>query len=166
MNQLETANLKCVNCGASHAWKHERNTLTCGICHRAYPVKNGVAIMLDAKSLAKFKHQDAQKKFEHQWEIWGADKVVYGKTSEEFQQRWMEEFKNPNLSKGWFKGKKALDAGCGHGIMVEVFDRLGAKASGMDLGSGIFSAQRRLKGKEVQLVQGDILAPPFAPGNV
>jgi ubiquinone/menaquinone biosynthesis C-methylase UbiE len=111
--------------------------------------------------VTKNRDEDTLKKFEYQWKIWGGDPVLFGKTTEDYENKFLEAYKNPRLDKSWFKDKKCLDAGCGHGIMVEVFDRLGGKSAGLELGDGVYKASHRLKDKKVILVQGDILDIPF-----
>jgi SAM-dependent methyltransferase len=135
-----------------------RAGLQCVDCGHEFSVAAGVFMMVD-----KERDEDTLKKFEHQWAVWGSDQVVFGKTSQQYEERYLAEFANPSLDRAWFKGKRTLDAGCGHGIMVEVFDRLGAQSVGLELGDGVFKAAHRLKGRDVTLVQGDILDAPFQP---
>lgn len=152
--------LKCTQCGNQGSLgptgQNGQSALTCPNCRSIFKSEKGVVRMV-----AETEDQDTLKKFEHQWHVWGSDTVIFGKTSEEYENRYFHEFANPNLKKDWFRGKRVLDAGCGHGIMVEVFHRLGAISVGLELGNGVFNAAQRLKGKNVVLVQGDILDLPF-----
>jgi SAM-dependent methyltransferase len=64
-----------------------------------------------------------------------------------------------------FEGKTVLDVGCGLGGFAEYAGRWGAaRVVGLDLSDAIDAAQARL-GEDVEFVQGDILAMPFAPGT-
>ncbi len=152
--------IKCTQCHSKRPLSsHQQggnSSLQCPDCGSVFPKIDNVVGMI-----SKERDKDTLKKFEHQWAVWGGDKVIFGKTSEEYEDRYLKEFANPIIKKGWFAGKRTLDAGCGHGMMVEVFNRLGAASVGLELGDGVFRAARRLEGKDILLVQGDILDIPF-----
>ena len=63
-----------------------------------------------------------------------------------------------------FEGRIVLDAGCGLGGFAEYARAWGAhRVVGVDLSTAIDAARERL-GDDVELVQADIFALPFAPG--
>jgi ubiquinone/menaquinone biosynthesis C-methylase UbiE len=64
----------------------------------------------------------------------------------------------------FFRGKKALDVGCGNGRFAYYAAEYGAEVWIMDLGSAIEVAQRNTARSEaVYVVQADLHCPPFAP---
>jgi SAM-dependent methyltransferase len=149
--------LKCTNCGSEILISAQKMSgLICSACKFEFPIDHNVFFMI-----SKNREHDTLKKFEHQWKTWGDSDVIFGKTVEQYEDRFLTEFCNPKWTREWFRGKKALDAGCGHGIMVEVFQRLGADSFGLELGNGVFKAAKRLNDLDVTLVQGDILDVPF-----
>lgn len=151
--------LACPACRVDAPLEPSGDALACPACGTRLPVRGNVVLATPAAPDA-----DTKAKFEHQWEVWGADDVIFGKTTEQYQERYFAEFADPALTPAWFPGKAVLDAGCGHGIMVEVFRRLGAHAVGLELGDGVHQAARRLDGTDARLVQGDILDAPFRDG--
>jgi SAM-dependent methyltransferase len=61
-------------------------------------------------------------------------------------------------------GRLVLDAGCGNGRYSHWAASLGGKVFGLDLGWGVESAaENTAQLDQVQIVQGDIFALPFAP---
>jgi uncharacterized protein YbaR (Trm112 family)/SAM-dependent methyltransferase len=59
-------------------------------------------------------------------------------------------------------GKRILDVGCGMGKYLKVVSEYAREVVGMDLSDAVSRARRELrKFPNVQLVQGDILNPPF-----
>jgi SAM-dependent methyltransferase len=104
-----------------------------------------------------------RRAFEIEWQRFGGEERIYGGTASESMRLLFEEFNQPELAADWVKGRRVLDAGCGHGRYVRGMAELGADAYGIDLGLGIDVAARRCAGLEnVALVQGSLLEPPFA----
>jgi SAM-dependent methyltransferase len=155
-SQSADALLACPACRADAPLRSSGDALTCPACGTTLPVRAGVVVAAPDGG-----DRDTKAKFEHQWAVWGADDVIFGKSTEQYEERYFAEFAGPALTREWFAGKTVLDAGCGHGIMVEVFRRLGAQSVGLELGDGVVQAARRLQGTDARLVQGDILAAPF-----
>jgi SAM-dependent methyltransferase len=63
-------------------------------------------------------------------------------------------------------GRIVLDAGCGNGRYTYWAAQCGARVFGLDLGDGVESAEANTRMlSNVQIVQGDILNVPFAPGT-
>jgi len=67
------------------------------------------------------------------------------------------------IDASWYAGKRVLDAGCGHGRYLHAFASLGAEVVGLDIGEGPELAGYVAKEGPVGVVQGSVLAPPFAP---
>lgn len=71
------------------------------------------------------------------------------------------------LPAGFFEGARVLDAGCGSGRWSYALSELGADVWAMDLtASGVQSLAAATAGRDnVHICQGDLFAPPFAPGS-
>ncbi len=152
--------LECTKCHADsplevHSTPDQRS-LKCRTCGAEFPMVANVVRMI-----SKERDADTLKKFEHQWKVWGGDAVVFGDSAKGHEERFFKACPDPKFSRAWFNQKKVLDAGCGHGLVVEAFDNLGADAVGLDFGDGIFRAAKRLEHKNNLFVQGDILDIPF-----
>ncbi len=66
----------------------------------------------------------------------------------------------------FFKGKVGLDAGCGFGRHMYYAAEFGARMTGMDFSRAIERARQVVEGvRDVRLIQGDILRPPFQPAS-
>jgi SAM-dependent methyltransferase len=70
------------------------------------------------------------------------------------------------LAEADLAGMRVLDAGCGMGRYLRVAAEMGARAVGMDLSWALLAARETTAGVgPVELVRGDLLRPPFAPGS-
>jgi SAM-dependent methyltransferase/uncharacterized protein YbaR (Trm112 family) len=82
----------------------------------------------------------------------------------EMYDEWQQSFLNymqPHPPE-FFRGKKALDAGCGSGRFAYYAARYGADVIALDLSSAINVARRNTRGlSNVQVVQADLHKPPF-----
>lgn len=82
-------------------------------------------------------------------------------------QRLRERFERNNIDISWFKGKLALDGGCGGGRYTTALSRFGfKKVIGLDIGEkGIPDGFKRIKGtayeKKVKFIKGNVLELPF-----
>lgn len=160
--------LQCINCGGDNLFlnikeqdrKIVRNgTINCQ-CDNSFSIEDSIPRFLENwKSLT-----DTQKKFEYQWDKWGKEEIIFGRTKEESKNYLLKSL-GFGLNEFFFKGKTVLDAGCGHGRFVEIFAEMDTKLSvGMDLGEGIEIAKwRNREQKNTLLVQGNILNTPFKP---
>jgi SAM-dependent methyltransferase/uncharacterized protein YbaR (Trm112 family) len=64
------------------------------------------------------------------------------------------------------RGRLTLDAGCGNGRYSYVASEHAGRVIGVDLSEAVDAAAENTDGSEnVQIVQGDIFHPPFAPGT-
>lgn len=64
----------------------------------------------------------------------------------------------------FFRGKRVLDAGCGNGRFAVYAAKYGAEVWALDLGQAVEVADQNTQNAgAVQVVQGDLHRPPFAP---
>ena len=98
-----------------------------------------------------------RKSFGYQW-------TEFGEMTAEFREDFLN-YIHP-VPPEFFPGKRGLDAGCGFGRHLYYARQFGANMVGLDFSRAIERARditAPLDG--VQLVQGDILRPPFAPAT-
>ena len=159
--------LKCIACGHEQlSMTGEKNDergvvegrLICNRCGEEFPVNKGIPRFMESWGLLS----DTKGKFEFQWQKWGKEDVIFGRTKEESKE-YLLRSTGFNLDETYFKGKRVLDAGCGHGRFVELFAEMGAELSvGIDIGNGIEIAKWRNRNNPNTLfIQGSILNLPF-----
>src|SRR3954447_7665092 len=61
-------------------------------------------------------------------------------------------------------GDNVLDAACGTGDLAIIAAKVGAKVTGLDFSERMLERARR-KGPELEWIQGDLLALPFADAS-
>lgn len=67
----------------------------------------------------------------------------------------------------WFAGRTVLDAGCGAGFHSRwLAERGAARVLALDLSEAVERARENNLGLAVDVVQGDLNAPPVAPGSL
>lgn len=107
--------------------------------------------------------RQVRRVFEFQWARWGAEERLFGQTDAEMAARLSGAYTSGALRPQDYEGTLVLDAGCGHGRYVAGFRGLGARVVAMDFGSGVEQvAARHRADAGVQVVMGDVSAPPFA----
>lgn len=126
----------------------------CAHCDRNYTTIDGVPCMLAETKLDK-SSELTKERFSWEWQR-------YPGSLEEDRVVFLEETQIP--AEQW-RGKIALDVGCGMGRYSLVALSLGAEVVAFDLSEALFrlkdAARRESK---LHLIQGDILRPPFAKG--
>jgi len=99
---------------------------------------------------------ETQRSFGYQW-------TTFSEMACDFQENFWN-YLHPATPE-FFRGRLGLDAGCGFGRHLYHAASCGAEIVGMDLSQAIeASYQNTRRFPNVHLVQGDIHAPPFAPG--
>jgi uncharacterized protein YbaR (Trm112 family) len=131
--------------------------LNCTDCARGYPITNGVPRLL----LESEQHRREQECFTFQWRLRLSQRAEPG------QLLWGKDHsKLPckvRKNDGWY-----LDCGSGTGETIREIALANPhlQAVGMDLSDAIGLVSRRDEAiSNLHYVQGDILAPPFAPGS-
>jgi SAM-dependent methyltransferase len=162
--------VRCPACGGSLRLESAADPagdagLRCA-CGEGYPVVGGVPRFVDGRGESDRARRRTRRAFEVEWKVFGSSARIYAGTAAESMALLFEEIGQSGLSPDWLRGRRVLDAGCGHGRYVFGLAALGAEAWGLDLGLGIdVAARNKPEGVEVNLVQGDLLRPPLAPSS-
>lgn len=128
--------------------------LACAGCLRRFPLEGGIPRLfptggMDARMLR------TQESFA--WEWWR-----YPGALEEDRRVFLRETQIPEDD---WRGRTALDVGCGMGRYARVALDLGASVVAFDLSDAIFRlAPDARRHPHLHLVQGDVFRPPFRPG--
>jgi SAM-dependent methyltransferase len=145
--------LRCPLCGSELG--NANQALTCGVAGHEFPVERGIPRLAPGDRLDPEQRRTAAA-FGYSW-------THYPEENPYTEAQW-RDWVLP-LEPSDFAGKTVLDAGCGLGGFAEYARRWGAQqVVGIDLSDAIDAAHERL-GDEVDFVQGDIHAMPFAPGS-
>jgi ubiquinone/menaquinone biosynthesis C-methylase UbiE len=136
--------------------------LHCRSCHKTYYIKKGVPIVL-----SKFSGtiEPVKIAFSDQWKLRKRglfeEKELYGRTEKEEVGEFEEAF---GKSIKFYNNLRIIDAGCGSGRLLK---NLASKYKnctfvGLDISDHCGVVYKSLKGlKNVLIVQGDLLNPPF-----
>ena len=137
------------HCNKCYETEIVEGLLTCN-CGKAYPVVRGVPRFVpDAfeqhpeftrkfyDSIKKYKisnvtekehfekkFKEVQEMFGKQWEIWGKTERIYGFTEEQAREWFLTRTLSKKIDESYFKGKIALEVGCGHGKYVKILNDL------------------------------------------
>ena len=122
---------------------------------RGYPILRGIPRFVDAENYAQ--------SFGNQWNAFQRTQLDSDTGVNLSEQRFVDET-------GWteedLSGKWCLDAGCGAGRFAEVAARRGPNLVAMDFSSAVDATARTVQGMDnVDIVQGNLLEPPFRPGT-
>ncbi len=163
--------LACPRCGAE--LRLASGGLTCleghGLEGGVYPVTEGIPRLL-TRAEAPPAARRTVRMFERQWRSYGALKRIFGKDPAAMAANLHGSRLSRRIDPAWYRGKRVLDAGCGHGRYLEAFRVLGAEVVGLDIGRGPELASPELAlavrdEADVHFVQGSVLEPPFRPGS-
>ena len=112
--------------------------------------------------------------FERQWRSYGRLRRLFGKDPASLAQNLVGPRMNgpgsERIDAAWYRGRRVLDAGCGHGRYLAAFASLGASVVGLDIGRGPEAAGAPLDvdgdgGPRIQVLQGSVLAPPLCDAS-
>ncbi len=133
--------------------KIESGNLLCTSCKRSYPVINGIPRLI----LGDFV-EPTVKRFGEQWHLYSFIDPLY-------KQQFLDWI-HP-VQPSFFKDKVVLDAGCGKGRHALLAREFGAKlVVALDASNSVDVAQANAHPySNIEVVQGDILHPPFKPGS-
>jgi 2-polyprenyl-3-methyl-5-hydroxy-6-metoxy-1,4-benzoquinol methylase len=149
----------CPRCRAD-APTVEDDTVTCTNCGRRYPVVSDIPRFLEElpegldqiQRVFDFEH----RRYDDSWYT-------------RFEPRLVHLFlEDAELPAEFFRGKRALDAGCGSGRWTYALAKLGADVAGFDLTSGGLEAahaELAANGSGPLLCQANIFSPPFRPAS-
>lgn len=105
---------------------------------------------------------DAGFSFSEEWETHWKKKAVrtWGWT---LRERVEQFYLETNQSAEEVTDQWILDAGCGSGQLTQALAEEGPNVIGLDLGTGVYFAERHRTSGRVHYVRGDLNRPPFAP---
>jgi len=143
---LNDAILCCPQC---HGRLDEHNGgFRCTICERIFPRVNGLMRFVESQLYAK--------SFAYEWQRYS--RAQWGESSDRTFAR------KTGFDRSRLKGKLVLDAGCGTGRFVDVVNRSGARAVGIDLSAAAEVAALNLSDRpDVTIFQADVFHLPFKP---
>ena len=124
------------------------------VSERAYPIVNGIPRFVPS--------EEYTGSFGFQWNLFrevqldSANGASYSRRRFDTETGWGAEA---------LSGKRVLDGGCGAGRFAEIAAGYGAELVALDYSSAVDAAQKTLERfPNVDIVQGDLLDPPFRQG--
>lgn len=157
--------LSCNVCRS--ALRHDGDGLRCANGHHV-PVRDGVPRFVEDDGYAAnfgfewTKFDRTQLDGAHAASAWSRDLYGQGVTDAASESERTFELKT-GLCREELEGKLVLDAGCGTGRFADVAERFGAHVVGVDLTRAVDTARRNLRGRNVDIVQANLLEMPFRP---
>lgn len=157
--------LACPDCGAALQPADDGRACPAGHGPReggGFPVEGGIPRLLPqgVRPPAETRTIEA---FERQWRSYGGLTRIFGKDPAAMAANLVGDRISARIDRAWYRGKRVLDAGCGHGRYLEAFASMGAEVVGLDIGRGPEAAGVPLDDPRIAVVQGSVLAPPFLP---
>lgn len=120
-----------------------------------YPIINGVPRFVDK--------EDYSSSFGYEWKRWPRvqfDSENIGKIMDGYTEKMFEKI--TGLKKNDIRNKMFVEFGCGSGRFLEIVRKNNALAVGIDMSLAVDVARNNFReDKNVLIVQGDILNPPF-----
>jgi SAM-dependent methyltransferase len=153
--------LCCPECRAPLQHKHhEDGAVRCPAC--AHPLAlDGPVFRLLPRGDGVPSERRTLAAFERQWRSYGRLRRLFGKDSAAMARNLVGARMGTRIDAAWYRGKRVLDAGCGHGRYLTAFADLGADVVGLDAGRGPELAGVALDDRRITLVQGSVLRLPF-----
>jgi SAM-dependent methyltransferase len=127
----------------------DRGVLVSSGSGRRYPIVRGIP---------RFSGRTYADSFGYQWNRFRAVQLDSATRTNASGRRFDRETDGAEL-----RGKRVLDAGCGAGRFAEIAVARGAHVVALDLSSAVEATAQTVPDADV--VQGDLLEPPFAPGS-
>jgi SAM-dependent methyltransferase len=153
--------LACPDCRAPLGAARERTA--CPGCGRRLDLAVPLLRLLPAREQAREEARTLAS-FERQWGAYGRLRRIFGKDEGAMAANLVGARMGAHIDRGWYAGKRVLDAGCGHGRYLRAFASLGAEVVGLDAGRGPELAGVPLDDPRISVVQGSVLAAPFVDG--
>ena len=154
--------LACPACGGDITLDASGHNLTCGDCDATYPIVRGIPRMnVSTEGLDRVARTfDVEWKAHHEGVF--EEDTLWGRTPGE---TWQDFVSRMMIPESRVAGAVALDAGCGSGEFTRQIGEHGAAlAIGLDLTDAVEGAAELCRDlPNVQMVQGNVLAPPFKP---
>ncbi len=120
-----------------------------------YPIVNGIPRFVGKEGYSSSFGYEWKKWPKIQFESENIGKPMEGRTRKIFES-------TTGLTKEKLTGKTVVDFGCGSGRFMDIVRKNKGIIIGIDMSSAVDSAREYFKGdKNVLVVQGDLLAPPF-----
>lgn len=149
----------------------EDGDLRCSRCHRRYPIRNGIPRMLSSRGLSR-QERRTREVFAYEWEFYrrwgwmsevtpGGRLALWGSRRADAERAfWTKSL----LTENDVAGRVVLDAGCGNGRYAFQAARLARVVVGLDISEAVDAAGENTRScPNVEIVQGDVLRPPFRP---
>ena len=135
----------------------------CDGCGRAVQLAGPVLRLLPQGAAAAPERRTVAT-FERQWRSYGGLRRIFGKDRAQMGANLVGARMGARIDAAWYRGKRVLDAGCGHGRYLAAFAALGAQVVGLDAGRGPEAAGVDLADPRLTVVQGSVLRLPFRDG--
>ncbi len=168
MHALLAPLLACPDCGGDLSLDPE-GVLRCpeghgGLAEGGFALTGGIPRLLPGAARGSAEARTVEA-FERQWRSYGELKRIFGKDPAAMAANLVGARMGSRIDRDWYRGKRVLDAGCGHGRYLQAFADLGAEVVGLDIGRGPEAAGVPLDDPRIAVVQGSVLAPPFREGS-
>ena len=158
MSTTLDAIIRCPACGAGKPAR-EVEAYVCPACGHRYPIVGGIPRLLEDVPADS---QQIQRVFDFEHRRFQNSRFT------RFEPTLVDEFLTDcGLPAEFFRGKRALDAGCGSGRWTYALGELGADVVGFDLTpGGVEVAEANIGQRDnVSICQADIFRPPFEPAS-
>lgn len=155
---LSAGLLACPRCHAPLGSASESGS--CAGCALPVDLRGPVLRLLPPGAVPSSARRTAEA-FERQWRSYGRLRRLFGKDAAGMARNLVGPRMGGSIDAAWYRGRRVLDAGCGHGRYLAAFASLGAQVVGLDIGRGPEAAGAPLTDPAISVVQGSVLAPPF-----
>lgn len=145
------------DCTGCYSHEIASGSLTCSVCHRAWPVVRGIPRLTPGDLATDV--QKAKDTFSYEWKMFRFGERNWGQDIEHRRELFLDAL---GASPADLEGKLILDAGCGSGLLsMEMANTYAMEVLALDLASGIEQAYQHNDNPYVYFVQGSVLNPPI-----